>query len=225
MNQYRYETHLHTTQASACARVSAAEHVNFYKNTGYSGIVVTDHFFNGNSCIPKELPWEQRIDLFCKGYEDAKKEGDRIGLSVFFGLEVNFRGTEFLIYGVDKTWLKNHPDMLSWTVDEQYRHVHAAGGFIIHAHPFRVRPYIKEVRLFPEAVDAVEAINVGNGSDEFDRQAMDYAKQHHFPVTAGTDAHGKESLHSGIAFQHKIKDMQDLIDSIRSGEGELILPQ
>ena len=85
-NLYLYETHLHTTAASACARSSGAEYISFYKSLGYAGIIVTDHFFNGNCSIPDNLPWEERVNLFCRGYEEAKAEGDRQGLQVFFAV-------------------------------------------------------------------------------------------------------------------------------------------
>lgn len=224
MSLYKYETHLHTKEASACAIFSAVEQVRFYKEAGYEGIIVTDHFLNGNTAVPRDLPWEERIDLYCRGYEAAKEEGDRIGLSVFFGIESGYEGTDFLIYGLDKQWLKNHPDMLSWSVEEQYRRVHEDGGFIVHAHPFRVRPYIKKVRLFPKCVDAVEVINVGNRNDDFDRKALLYARKHKLPVTAGTDCHGLEELRSGLAFHHKLTDIRDYIESVQSGKCEMIRP-
>ena len=41
---YIYETHLHTTAASACARSAGSEYISFYKNLGFDGIFVTDHF-------------------------------------------------------------------------------------------------------------------------------------------------------------------------------------
>ena len=62
---YLYEVHLHTTAASACAKSAGSEYISFYKNLGYDGIIVTDHFFNGNCCVPKNLPWEERVDIFC----------------------------------------------------------------------------------------------------------------------------------------------------------------
>jgi len=225
MGLFCYETHLHTSEASACAISSAVEHVRSYKEAGYEGIIVTDHFLNGNTNVPRGLPWEQRVELFCKGYEKAKEEGDRVGLSVFFGWEVNFNFTEFLIYGLDKTWLLNNSDILSWSLEEHYTKIHEAGGYVVHAHPFRIRPYIKEVRLFPESTDAVEAINVGNRNDEFDRLAMNYAKKHKFKMTAGTDAHGLENLHSGIAFDKKLENIGDYIAGIKSGKYELIKPR
>jgi len=219
---YKYETHLHTTEASACATFDAVKQVRKYKELGYTGIVVTDHFFNGYTCIPADLPWEERVDLFCKGYENAKEEGNRLGVDVFFGWEANFRRTEFLIYGLDKEWLKNHPEIMDWDIEEQYKHVHQDGGYVVHAHPYRVRPYIKEIRLFPEYVDAVEAINIGNKNEGFDRQALLYARKHKLPVTAGTDAHGEESKRSGLTFDHKLENIQDFITSIREGSYDLI---
>ncbi len=224
MSLYLYETHLHTTEGSACSAVSAQEHVRYYKEAGYTGIIVTDHFFNGNTAIPANLPWEERIDLFYKGYENAKTEGDRIGLSVFFGWEAGFDGTDFLIYGLDKVWLKKHPDILSWTVKEQYQRVHGDGGFVVHAHPFRIRSYIKEIREYPNYVDAVEVINVGNQNKNFDRRALLYARKHKLSVTAGTDAHRLDTEHSGVGFFHKLKDIKDFITCIKTGECELIRP-
>lgn len=224
MGLFQYETHLHTKEGSACSLLGAKEQVGYYKELGYDGIIVTDHFFNGNTAVPRNLPWEERINLFCKGYENAKEEGERVGLSVFFGWEAGFRGTEFLIYGLDKEWLLAHPDILSWTVEEQYRHVHEDGGYVVHAHPFRIRPYIKEIRLFPEYVDAVEVINIKNMNNNFDREALLYARKHKLPVTAGTDAHGEEDIHSGLAFNHKLTGIEDFITGIKSGNYELIRP-
>lgn len=222
MRLFQYETHLHTTEASACGRYSAKEHVEYYKEAGFAGIVVTDHFFNGNSNIPKNLPWEERVDLFCLGYENAKAEGDKVGLSVFFGWEANYKGTEFLIYGLNKTWLKKNPDILSWTIEEQYKRVHKDGGYVIHAHPFRERSYIPEIRLFPQAVDAVEGWNARNYSDEADRRAMEYAKKYKLAISAGTDAHGQDDYHSGVAFEHRLNDIHDLINQLKEGRQELL---
>jgi len=222
MSLYRYETHLHTMESSACSVCSAKEHVRYYKSAGYTGIIVTDHFLNGNTCVPRNLPWEEQMDLFCRGYELAKEEGDKIGLSVFFGWEAGFQGTDFLIYGLDKEWLKKHPDLLSWTIEEQYQRVHADGGFVVHAHPFRMRPYIKKIRLFPKSVDAVEVFNVGNRNTAFDQQALSYAKNHNLLESAGTDAHGIENCHTGLAFHHKLNSIQDFIAEIQAGEYELI---
>ena len=98
---YRYETHLHTRYGSACATATGREQAINYKKAGYTGIMITDHFFRGNTCISHRLPWEERIDMFCRGYEEAKMVGDKIGLQVFFGWEETYEGQDFLVYGLD----------------------------------------------------------------------------------------------------------------------------
>lgn len=218
---YLYETHLHTSEASACSIRTGAEQVRIYKENGYTGIIVTDHFFNGNTAIPRDLPWDKRVDLFCKGYENAKEEGDKIGLSVFFGWEANYKGTEFLIYGLDHEWMKNHPEMINWQVEEQYYYIHEAGGFVVHAHPFRRRDYIKEIRLFPDFIDAVEVYNVGNGNIDFDKKAVAYAKKHNLPGFAGTDAHGFEHGYNGMGFTKPLNSIHDFISNVKSGDYKL----
>ncbi|MBD5492546.1 MAG: histidinol-phosphatase, partial [Lachnospiraceae bacterium] len=102
---YLYETHLHTSEGSACARSTGAEMARACKEYGYTGIIVTDHNWYGNTAVDRSLPWEEWLDVFCEGYEHARAEGDRIGLDVFFGYEAGYQGTEFLIYGVDGAWL------------------------------------------------------------------------------------------------------------------------
>lgn len=222
MAGYKYETHLHTSEASACAILGGQEQALRCKEAGYEGIIVTDHFFNGNSCIKRDLAWEDRIELFCRGYENARLMGEKIGLSVFFGWEANYNGTEFLIYGPDKEWLKSHPDMLSWTIEEQYRRVKEAGGMVVHAHPFRISPYLNEMRFFPEYADAVEAVNISNRLEKCDRLALAYARKYDKRTTAGSDSHGRGEGWGGMIFNHKLKDIRDFIDSVMSGEYELI---
>ena len=159
---YLYETHCHTSQASACASVTGGELAKFYKARGYDGIIVTDHFFNGNTCIDQSLDWKKRCELYCAGYKDAKRVGDRIGLTVMFGIEYSYKGTDLLTYGVDEDWLKAHPEVMEIDVHEYIKLVHESGGMIVHAHPFREAWYIDTIRLYPYEVDAVEVFNAGN---------------------------------------------------------------
>jgi hypothetical protein len=51
MKTFKYETHLHTSEASACGSSHGAEYISVYKKLGYDGIFVTDHFFGGNTAV------------------------------------------------------------------------------------------------------------------------------------------------------------------------------
>lgn len=66
---YKYETHCHTKEASRCAENSVSELIDEYVKAGYSGIVITDHFFNGNCKIDDKLNWENRVTEFVMPYK------------------------------------------------------------------------------------------------------------------------------------------------------------
>ncbi len=185
---YLYETHLHTSQGSGCGRSTGAEHARFYKDAGYAGIFITDHFFGGNTAVPRNQPWKDRIEQFCSGYEDALIEGQKIGLDVFFGWEQGFEGDEYLVYGLDKAFMLAHPEMEHWTRREQYDAVHAAGGCVIQAHPFRMRGYIHALHIADVLADGIEASNAGN-TPEQDAYAHRYARARSLIMTAGSDNH------------------------------------
>ena len=86
--------------------MDAAQTQTFNHHTPFSfRIIVTDHNWGGNTAVNRYLPWKEWVGQFAEGYEDAKRAGDEVGLDVFFGYEAGYRGTEFLIYGVDKEFM------------------------------------------------------------------------------------------------------------------------
>nr|MCR5283124.1 histidinol-phosphatase [Lachnospiraceae bacterium] len=188
---YLYETHLHTAIASACAKNTGREMAKAARDYGYTGIVVTDHNWGGNTCIDRSLPWTEWVDAFARGYYDAREMGDQIGLDVFWGYEAGYDGTEFLIFGTSPEWMRSHPELRDATIREQFDIVHKGGGIVVHAHPYREEYYIPKIRLFPEYVDGVEAINAthschkskSHNDPKFDERAIAYAREHGFPMT------------------------------------------
>lgn len=216
MQLYKYDIHTHTSVVSKCSLISPAELVRFYKKQGFAGICITDHFFNGNTTVPQDLPWEQRVELFCRGFEEACEEGRKTDFDVFFGWEYSYRGTDLLTFGLDKDWLLNHPDLLSLKVNDYCDLVRNDGGFIIQAHPFREASYISMIRLLPRKVDAVEIINGGN-TDFENECAGKYADMYNLTKVAGSDTHtDKLGRIAGIQFNKRLKDIHDMISGIRN---------
>lgn len=228
--KYLYETHLHTSESSKCAIASAVDMAKALKAAGYTGMFVSDHNWGGNTAIDSELSWEQWVIEFCKGYEAAKEWGDKNDFDVFFAYEAGYEGTEFLIYGVDKEWLISHPAIKTATVEEQYKLVHEAGGMVIHAHPYREEYYIPEIRLFPEYVDGIEAVNAthsnpkskAHNNPKFDASAIQYGKEHGFPMTAGSDVHSTNLFDGGVAFKERLTSAKDYCERILSKKDYLL---
>ncbi|MEI8199376.1 MAG: PHP-associated domain-containing protein [Eubacteriales bacterium] len=221
---FKYETHLHTSETSACAFDTGSDMVRAFAGAGYQGIVVTDHFFNGNTTVPSHLPWGRRVELFCRGYENARAEGDKCGLQVFFGWEYGYDHTDLLTYGLDREFLLEHPDILSWGLEEYAQQVHRHGGFITHAHPFREAFYISKIRLFPAIVDAVEVINASHTNPSYNRMALQYAKENNLRFMSGSDSHAVDQVFGGgVAFDRKMESIADLISTVRAGQDYQLL--
>lgn len=219
MNKHLCETHLHTCEGSACAFLSGAKQAERYKALGYDTIFVTDHFFNGNSAVDRSLPWEERINAYCRGYENARARGDEIGLTVLFGIEYTYGGADFLTYGVGKEWLLSHPELEDNDFFRYAGLVHEAGGFLVHAHPFRRAGYLREIRLIPDYTDAVEVINTHNGDELSNERAKWYAHQFDFPVTGGTDNHYiPAGEFCAVCTEKKIITVSDYIKAVKSRE-------
>lgn len=227
--KYLYETHLHTVQGSSCGRARGRDYIRRYKDRGYTGIIVTDHFFNGNTAVSRNMPWKRWVEGFCRGYEEARQEGEKEGLDVFFGWEETFDGDDYLVYGLGKEWLLEHPEAANWSVPEQYREVRKYGGCVVQAHPFRDRTYISRIYLSPRWVDAVEAANGGN-DPSFDALAMSYAKSLNLPVTAGSDIHDTDQFETGpiygVYLDKKMETIQDYVQALRENAfAGLLIPE
>ena len=214
---YIYETHMHTSQASACGKSFGRDYIQRYIDVGYSGIMITDHFYGGNCGVDRSLPWPEFVDRFCSGYEDARNEGEKRGFPVFFGWEENFDGDEYLIYGLDGDFMKAHPEMISWTRRQQYETVRAAGGCVIQAHPFRARSYNHTIYLSHALCDGVEGFNAKN-EPEWNSLAVRYADIMGLPVTAGSDNHCAETMEpeqlAGVVFDRPLENVGDYVRAI-----------
>lgn len=226
MQRHKYETHTHTSETSMCSKISGADLVQFYRNNGFSGVCITDHldyFLKGWARVPKDAPWPERVEGFCKGYEAALSAGKQIGIDVFFGWEYAERGAHFVTFGLDKQWLLDHPNLLELSLREYCNLVHSDGGFIIHAHPFRLDEVAPEITLYPQQVDAVEVINACR-TDFQNRCADQYADNFGLLKVAGSDNHiGRLKRLAGIALDRRLGDIDDMINAIKNGETECFL--
>ncbi|MDR1127716.1 MAG: PHP domain-containing protein [Treponema sp.] len=216
---YLYETHLHTVQGSSCGVSRGKDYIKRYRDSGFTGIIVTDHFYNGNTAADRNLPWKQWVEQFSRGYEEAHNEGAKIGLDVFFGWEETFKRDDYLVYGLDKNWLLAHPESARWSRKEQFDAVRAAGGCVVQAHPFRAAYYIRTIHLAPRLVDAVEIANACN-DPEWDSLASEYALRTGLPGTAGSDIHDADQFLEGGIFgvylSEKLETVKDYAKAVRN---------
>lgn len=145
--------------------------------------------------------------------------GKEIGIDVFFGLESSYKGTDFLIYGLDKEWLLSHPEIEDMKKVEMLPFMAEAGALVIQAHPFREANYINHIRLFPRHVHGVETYNAQR-TDFENSMAKHYAQSYGLIEFAGSDNHrGSETVRlGGMQSDTPITDELDFVTRVKSGE-------
>lgn len=219
---YKYETHLHTSPVSRCARASAEESLIFYKEKGYDGVFITNHFIDGNINIDRSVFYEEKINFYFSDYENAVPLGKKIGIKVFCGIEMSNHGTDFLVYGIGKNWFLEHPEIEKMRMSEKLSLLRDNGAFIIQAHPLREAAYIDHIRLYPRHIEGVEVINA-NRTDFENKMAELYADSYNLLKVAGSDNHtGREqSILAGVMTETPLESEQDYIKAVRENKIQL----
>ena len=219
---YKYETHLHTFPVSKCASADVYQSLDFFKELGYDGVFVTNHFLDGNINIDHNTPYEEKIEFYFSDYEKALEYGKSIGIKVFCGVEMSYGGTDFLIYGLDKGWYLENPQIMDMKRSEELEFLKENGALVIQAHPFREAYYIDHIRLFPRNIHGVEIINAAN-SDIENAMAESYAKTYGLLEIAGSDNHSvsKEKRLAGVCFERPIESEEDFIERVKAGEASI----
>ena len=184
---YKYETHLHSSPVSKCGSYSVRENMEFYKEIGYDGIFLTNHFIDANIGCDRTLPYKEQIEFFFTDIEEGEKLASEVGIKFFWGIETSYLGTDFLIYGLSKKWYLEHPEIMDMPRKDLLTMMANDGALIVQAHPFREASYIDHIRLFPYHVHAVEIDNCGNKPFQNDmaRLYTDTYRLHHFISAVG----------------------------------------
>lgn len=209
--EYKYELHCHTGCVSRCGRVDPEEIVKLYKEKGYNGIVVTDHYspmtFKRNWCPQKE------IDFYLSGYQRMKAAaGD--DFTVLLGMELRhyFTANDYLIYGIDEDFLYKAGNLMKVWEKDVYALAKSRGYLVYQAHPFRTG--IR--RCNPDYIDGVEVYN-GKTVKQQNDEAYDWAETNNKLMVSGSDFHTVKNLaRGGIITTEPINNNDDLLKILKS---------
>lgn len=220
MRRYKYDLHVHTKESSACGRIAGRKLVDLYREAGYDGIVITDHFYPPFFAKLGSRPWEEKVDRYLAGYRAAAARGREIGLVVLFGLELKFAGgdpNDYLVYGVDEGFLKEN----SWILErglEQFHQACRESGFLVYqAHPFRPELEVAD----PGRLDGVETYNGNRRHDSRNHLAQRFARENGLRAISGSDCHQREDLgRGGVELGERVESMTQLVRLLMEGRVE-----
>lgn len=207
--KYKAEFHAHTNPASACSQISPEELVGRYCKSGYTTVVLTNHFICDTSADPDE-----KITNFLADYHKTSELGKNAGLNIVLGAELRFSENinDYLIYGISEDDMYTINSLLDSGIDNFYKKFKNDRNVILQAHPFRDGMELAN----PKSVDGVEVFNMHPGHNSRIAFAAKYAREHNMLISAGTDFHhfGHEGMCS-IMTQQPIKTSYDAADVLK----------
>ena len=215
---YKYEMHMHTCPCSGGGK-DIREHIDDLISKGYCGAVVTNHFYAGDNRIDRTLPWEEFVDAYRQDYLYGLEYAKEVDFDLMFGLEEGvYDGREILLYGITPELIAAHPELKKAPAEKYAEVVHAAGGLVYQAHPYRARHY--NAKPFPleclDLLDGIEVYNAGN-EPEWNESAQRLADEKGLACVAGSDAHKiGTGGRAGIATSERIRSNEDLVRVLKS---------
>ena len=91
--------------------------------------------------------------------------------------------------------------------------------FLVHAHPYRERNYVTNIKLMPEICDAIEVYNAGN-TDNQNALGYEYATSLGLPMTAGSDIHKcYDNAMGGMLLPRRARTPYEYAAMVTAGEG------
>ncbi len=213
----KIEMHAHTCEVSTCAVASAKELVEMYTLIGYDAVVLTNHL---SPRIPGNA-WEGKKKTFLDGYRLAVSAGEKRGLPILFGMEVNFfeSPNDYLVYGITEEEMQGLPNILEWGIERFSSWARVHGVLVYQAHP--CREYIQPIDL--TLVDGLEVHNGNPRHNSHNDRALALAEQHKLLQVSGSDFHelGDEGR-GGIETEQRVETLDDLMNVLRSGKYTLL---
>ena len=218
-----FELHAHTSECDLAAHASGAELVRIYHAAGYSGMVITDHYFaHFYKWFADELADKSHREIMArrlKGYYAARNEGERLGFTVLPGAEVRFDRSpyginDFLVLGCDEEFFLTSPRLNELTSLDELNALLPEEACVVLAHPFRVNMTVMD----PAPLFGIEAHN-GLTESFRNQMAENYARRLGKALTAGSDCHHRDhACRGGIETPRLIRTPRDLTDVLRSGD-------
>ena len=202
-----FDIHIHTLKYSDCSFINPEDLIGQALEMRLDGIAITEH----------GMRWPD------KEFDKLKKLADPHGIVLINGQEIYTAGSnnemegEFLVFGLKQS-LTGY-----YSAAELCEKVHAHGGILIAAHPYKLSRngkshyYGAGDRVYQLPIDAIELCHPDHGDRALGkvRKAM---KELGIPGTGGSDAHKIFNIGSCVTlFENNILDEKDFIREIRAG--------
>ncbi|MBP3332736.1 MAG: PHP domain-containing protein [Clostridia bacterium] len=210
------DPHIHTHGISHCSRVPADALVDICVRDKIDGIVLTNHY--KHDYYKEDEKFAEWRAKYIEEYYITKELGEKIGLKVFFGLEVTLdenKRIDYVIYGLPETVAAEAPPLCLLTQKELFEYCVAQGALLYQAHPYR-RGTLPQDPRYMHGVE-INCHPIYDYNDE--KEVREFASEHSLKLSCGSDYHGDTyKPHCGIYVPDDINDTVQLAEYLRRPE-------
>ncbi len=230
------DTHVHSKPASMCGWVPSADVPALFKNKGFSGFVLTNHF------APAHLEklandYADMKKAYLNEYLIAKSAGEEIGIKVFLGMEIAISDKykdaetgemkdfhpEFLVIGLTPEKLLDFPYIFNDNQEKLFEFANSEGLLIFQTHPYRI-----EHNMHPANGKLMHGVEIYNGHPNFlsrKEEAKAFADSFNLRYIAGSDMHvEKQAGTAGIDIPPTIENSVDLCSFLKENRYKKLFP-
>lgn len=189
------DLHMHTSHSWDCATDPEAL-MWAARKVGLTGIAVTDHNEISGALVCAELADEYGLQVIV-GEEVKTSEGEVIGLFL----------TERIEGGL--TW------------HETIRQIRKQDGIVYVPHPFDRLHTIPSLALLRESIDEIDVFEVYNARlafEQYNRDALKFARRYNLLEGAGSDAHVMQGLGTAAVQMPAWDDPESFLMALRDAE-------
>jgi len=148
-----------------------------------------------------------------KGWEEAKKAAQKLGVILILGEEVKTRRNGKVIGDILGVFLKK--EIKSREPFKVIKEIKMQDGIAILAHPFHYRERFKDdLEKYKNLIDGIEAFNARLPFSSADKKALDFALKNNLPIVAGSDAHHHREIGNAYTIVENVRDLRDFKEAI-----------
>ena len=194
---------------SKCCKADGETVLKATKDRGIDGVILTNHYtkiYLTDGITPLQL-----AEQYIREYYEVKKIGERLGLKVFFGVEISAEkcNSHLLLYGVEPEFLLKHAEIYDYELKDLYELAHKNNAILIQAHPFRWN--INSLQNL-DYLDGIEANCHMKCEGPHLEEVAKIAKENNKLLTCGGDFHyDSPRPKCGAYLPEDINDTKDVI--------------
>ncbi len=219
------DMHCHSKGVSRCCQCTYEQIIDIAKEVGIDAIILTNHY--DRNYLKYYESAEDLVEKYQREYKNAKAYGDRVGVKVYYGVEITANSLNVLpavhliAYGVDEKFLTDHPYVFDYTLEKIYETVRAYGGILVQAHPFRCADRLVDTKY----LDGIEISCHPKYNTTSQEKVKEVAHDKGLIITCGADYHGDTPYRPvcGLAVDELPKDIDGIVKILRSKDKKTLL--